>query len=42
MLSDGRLTTNEQRFVDELRGLLNVDREMATKIVDVLTIKNAA
>jgi hypothetical protein len=42
MLSDGRLTVNEQRFADQLRGLLNVDREMAAKIVDVLTIKNAA
>lgn len=41
MLSDGRLTTNEQRFADELRGLLNVAPETAAKVVDVLTIKNA-
>lgn len=41
MLSDGRLTTAEQRFADKLRGLLKVDPEMAVKIVDVLTIKNA-
>ncbi|HQZ38025.1 MAG TPA: tellurite resistance TerB family protein [Vicinamibacterales bacterium] len=41
MLSDGGLTANEQHFADELRGMLNVDREMAAKIVDVLTIKNA-
>ncbi len=41
MLSDGRLTTNEQRFAEELRVLLNVDQEMAAKVVDVLTIKNA-
>ena len=41
MLSDGRLTANEQRFADQLRGMLNVGREMAATIVDVLTIKNA-
>lgn len=41
MLSDGRLTTNELRFADELRELLDVDQVMATKVVDVLTIKNA-
>ena len=41
MLSDGRLTTAEQRFADELRGILNVDRDEAQKVVDVLTIKNA-
>lgn len=41
MLSDGRLTANEQRFADELRGMLNVGHEMAAKIFDVLTIKNA-
>jgi tellurite resistance protein len=41
MLSDGRLTTREQRFADELRVALDVDREMTGKIVDVLTIKNA-
>jgi hypothetical protein len=41
MLSDGRLTENEQRFADELRTMLNIDREMGGRIVDVLTIKNA-
>jgi tellurite resistance protein len=41
MLSDGRLTANEQRFADELRATLNIDREMGGRIVDVLTIKNA-
>lgn len=41
MLSDGRLTANEQKFADALGGLLNVEREIAVKIVDVLTIKNA-
>ncbi len=41
MLSDGRLTTSEQRFAEELRVRLNVDRELAAKVVDVLTIKNA-
>jgi hypothetical protein len=41
MLSDGRLTASEQRFADDLRGMLCVDREMAARIVDVLAIKNA-
>ena len=41
MLSDGRLTAREQRFAEELRLALDVDREIAGKIVDVLTIKNA-
>ena len=41
MLSDGRLTEHEQRFADELRTMLNIDREMGGRIVDVLTIKNA-
>lgn len=41
MLSDGQLTTNERQFAEELRVLLNVDREMAAKVVDVLTVKNA-
>ncbi len=41
MLSDGGLTEGEQRFADELRVALGVDREMAGKIADVLTIKNA-
>jgi tellurite resistance protein len=41
MLSDGRLTANEQRFADQLSGMLNVGRKMAAEIVNVLTIKNA-
>jgi len=41
MLSDGRLTAAEQRFADDLCRMLDVDREMAAKIVDVLTVKNA-
>lgn len=41
MMSDGRWTATEERLADELRGLLEIDRELTTKIVDVLTIKNA-
>jgi tellurite resistance protein len=41
MLSDGRLTPNERRLGDELRGLLGLDQGTAAKVVDVLTIKNA-
>lgn len=41
MLSDGPLTTNEQRFADDLRAALDVDPDVAARIVDVLTIKNA-
>ena len=41
MLSDGQLTTNEQRFAEQLRALLNVGRDVAAKVIDVLTIKNA-
>jgi hypothetical protein len=41
MLTGGRMTENEQRFADELRGALNVDGETAAKIVDVLAVKNA-
>lgn len=41
MLADGRLTAREQRFADDLRAALDVDRETAGRIVDVLTIKNA-
>jgi hypothetical protein len=41
MLSDGRLSPNEQRFTDELRVLLNVERDTAAKIVEVLMVKNA-
>ena len=41
MLSDGRLSPKEEGFADELRTLLNVEREKAATIVDVLLIKNA-
>lgn len=41
MLSDSRMSTNELHFADTLRGLLNVDRDTAATIVDVLTTKNA-
>jgi hypothetical protein len=41
MLSDGQLSPNEQRFTDGLRVLLNVERDTAAKIVEVLTLKNA-
>jgi hypothetical protein len=35
------LSPNEQHFTDELRVLLNVERDAAAKIVEVLTVKNA-
>jgi tellurite resistance protein len=41
MLSDGRLSPKEEGFADELRALLNVERNAATKIIDVLRTKNA-
>ena len=41
MLSDGRLSPKEEGFADELRTLLNVERERAATIVDVLLMKNA-
>jgi len=41
MLSDGRLTAREQSFTEELREALGVDRDLASRIVDVLTFKNA-
>jgi tellurite resistance protein len=41
MLSDGRLSPKEEAFVEELRTLLNVERDAAARIVDVLLIKNA-
>jgi tellurite resistance protein len=41
MLSDGRLSPGEQRFTDELRVLLNVERDTAANVVEVLTAKNA-
>jgi hypothetical protein len=41
MLSDGRLSPKEESFADELRTLLNVERDTAATIVDVLLTKNA-
>jgi uncharacterized membrane protein YebE (DUF533 family) len=41
MLSDGRLSPKEEGFAEELRTLLNVERDAAARIVDVLLIKNA-
>jgi tellurite resistance protein len=41
MLSDGRLSPKEEGFAEELRTLLNVERDAAGRIVDVLLIKNA-
>ena len=41
MLSDGRLSSKEEGFADELRTLLNVERETAARIIDVLRTKNA-
>jgi len=41
MLSDGRLSPKEEAFVDELRTLLNVERDLAGRIIDVLLVKNA-
>jgi hypothetical protein len=41
MLSDGRLSPKEQGFADDLRRLLHVDPDEATKIIDVLQTKNA-
>lgn len=41
MLSDGRLSPKEEGFAEELRMLLNVERDTAARIVDVLLMKNA-
>ena len=41
MLSDGGLSAKEEAFVDELRTLLNVERDAAARIIDVLLVKNA-
>ena len=41
MLSDGGLSPKEEAFVDELRTLLNVERDAAARIIDVLLVKNA-
>lgn len=41
MLSDGRLSADEERFAEQLRTMLNVEQESAAKIIDVLQTKNA-
>ena len=41
MLSDGGLNPKEEAFVEELRTLLNVERDTAGRIIDVLLVKNA-
>ena len=41
MLSDGGLSPKEEAFVEELRTLLNVERDTAGRIIDVLLVKNA-
>ena len=41
MLSDGRMSPKEEGFADDLRTLLNVECDAATKIIDVLRTKNA-
>ena len=41
MLSAGRLSPKEEGFADELRTLLNVERDTAARIIDVLLMKNA-
>lgn len=41
MLSDGRLSPQEERFADDLCTLLSVERDTATRIMDVLRTKNA-
>jgi len=35
------LSPKEEAFVDELRTLLNVERDLAGRIIDVLLVKNA-
>lgn len=40
MLSDGPLNPKEEGFADELRTLLNVERDAAMRIIDVLLTKN--
>lgn len=41
MLSDGRLGPKEESFANTLRTLLNLERDSATSILDVLRTKNA-
>jgi uncharacterized tellurite resistance protein B-like protein len=41
MLSDGRLSPQEERFADDLRTLLSIEHDTATRIIDVLRTKNA-
>jgi hypothetical protein len=42
VFADGRLADRERSFVEDLQRILQVDGELATKIVQVLLIKNAA
>ena len=41
LLADGRWTRSEEHFAGEIQTLLGVDDELATKVVDILTLKNA-
>jgi uncharacterized membrane protein YebE (DUF533 family) len=41
MLSNGHLSAEEQGFADDLRTLLDVEQDTATRIIDVLRTKNA-
>jgi uncharacterized membrane protein YebE (DUF533 family) len=39
-LADGRIGDREKAFIDELQVVLNIDDDTASKIVEVLLIKN--
>lgn len=41
LLADGRWSQSEECFAGQIQALLGVDDELATKIVDILTLKNA-
>ncbi|MBI2829207.1 MAG: tellurite resistance TerB family protein [Acidobacteria bacterium] len=42
ILADGRLGDRENAFIDRLQSTLQIDGDLARKIVDVLLIKNRA
>jgi hypothetical protein len=42
VLADGRLGSRENTFIDQLQTALQIDGDLAGKIVDVLLIKNRA
>jgi len=42
VLADGRLGDRENAFIDRLQSALQIDGDLARKIVDVLLIKNRA